>query len=80
MGLAPGSSAAALWDLMQPRLMSPLLRAADAPRAHSEVVRVWVRVRVRVRVREPRCCLRRAAKAPRPPPVARPLRVLGMGC
>ena len=24
---------------MQPRLMSPLLRAADAPRAHSEVGR-----------------------------------------
>ena len=40
MGLAPGSSAAALWDLMQPRLMSPLLRAADAPRAHSEVGRL----------------------------------------
>ena len=25
---------------MQPRLMSPLLRAADAPRAHSEVGRL----------------------------------------
>ena len=40
MGLAPGSTAAALWDLMQPRLRSPLLRAADAPRAHSEVGRL----------------------------------------